>query len=406
MTHAKQIVTIVVLHLTSLAPVRAEFGDILLEIDRVGTSVAVSDHYVLLGSPTRRTVYAYDLPTGASLADIKLDADVPGFGGTLAIDGSIALVGGNDVNAAYLFDVGSGELLHTLVPDDPRPDQAFGSALAIDGGIALVGAPRDSELQNLGGSVYVFDIQTGKQLRKITPDVQYPRRGLIPLFGGALALENGIAVIGESNSEVIDGSAIGGAYLFDAESGRQLRKLENPFTPDTHDLFSSSVDLDSGRVIIGVSGTDEACPGLGQSCWSGAAFIFDLESGDFIRKLILADGQRFDQFGAAAALDGDVAIVAGRNAAENAYFFDVSSGNELLRIPAGDAFAVANGRAAVVGRRQTYIVDIVPEPSAIVLLCIGVLSVIPRNQRCTRRRQSPQINENTIDCDTTTGPRN
>ena len=45
---------------------RAEFGDSLLEIDFREPSVAVSDDFVRIGSPSRRTIFTYDVRTGES----------------------------------------------------------------------------------------------------------------------------------------------------------------------------------------------------------------------------------------------------------------------------------------------------------------------------------------------------
>ena len=355
MDNVKRLVAILMLGCMSVMNAHADLGDVLLELDIVGKSVAVDGDIALFGSPFRRTVYAYDIQTGEHISDLKVDERVPGFGGTIRLDGTTAIVSGHGVEAAYLFDVTNGGLLHKLVPEDPHDDQDFGVSLAIDDGVALVGASNDNEWQDRGGAAYVFDVSTGEQLRKITPDVPFPRAGLIPWFGGSLALENGIAVIGESNSEIVDGRfAIGGAYVFDIDTGQQLRKLKGPAGPTTHDLFGSSIDINSGRVLVGVSGTNEACPGLNVTCWSGSAFVFDISSGDVLQKLKLSDGRQSDQFGAASVLEGDVAIVAGRNAAENAYFFDVATGNPLLEIPDGEVFAAADGKAVVVGRGADF----------------------------------------------------
>jgi hypothetical protein len=101
-------------------------------------------------------------------------------------------------------------------------------------------------------------------LWKLYPDVQYPRLGLIPLFGGALDLQGSLAVISESNSEVVrDSFAIGGAYVFDMQTGEQLLKLSSPVPFDTHDGFGASIEIDGSKVIIGASGINDACPGHG-----------------------------------------------------------------------------------------------------------------------------------------------
>lgn len=167
-------------------------------------------------------------------------------------------------------------------------------------------------MQDRGGAIYVFDVTTGEQLRKLIPEVEYPRRGL-------------------------------------------------------------TIEIDGSQVIIGATGNHDACPEIG--CWSGGAFVFDLETGEAFQTMTLEDGQHSDYLGADSSLDGSVAILGGMNSATNAHFFDTTTGNELLRIPGGYAFAGADGKAVVVTLDRTMLMDIrsVPEPSAIYILSAGGL---------------------------------
>lgn len=82
------------------------------------------------------------------------------FGGAVALDGTRALIRGDE--KAHLFDLASGDLLATLTPPKPSdpeepppyPRGAFGQGVAIAGKTLIVTAPRQDE--NEEGYVFAF----------------------------------------------------------------------------------------------------------------------------------------------------------------------------------------------------------------------------------------------------------
>lgn len=172
-----------------------------------------------------------------------------------------------NVGTAYLFDVETGGLLHTL--SNPTPDRTdqFGEAVTLSESFAIVGAARDDTANTNSGSVYVFDTTTGTMLRTL----DNPDAGRSDQFGNALSLSGDTVLVGASRD---DGSSnnTGVAFLFDAPTGKLMQTLNNP-SPNSNDRFGSSVAIDGETVLIGASRDDTT----GRD--SGAAFIYS--SADF-----------------------------------------------------------------------------------------------------------------------------
>jgi outer membrane protein assembly factor BamB len=90
----------------------------------------------------------------------------------VAISGNYAIVGvpyeddagGFSSGKAYIFNVTTGTLLHTL--DNPNAfststNDYFGLTVAISGNYAIVGAHREDEAGGIdSGKAYIFDIET------------------------------------------------------------------------------------------------------------------------------------------------------------------------------------------------------------------------------------------------------
>jgi hypothetical protein len=103
-----RLITGIVVVLLSGRQVPAEFGDVLLELRHPvtgdGASAAMTENYVVVGAPLRRTAYAFDVRTGNRLPDMKWDMNPIGFGGAVDVEGNIVIVSGDGVEAVYVFD--------------------------------------------------------------------------------------------------------------------------------------------------------------------------------------------------------------------------------------------------------------------------------------------------------------
>jgi WD40 repeat protein len=380
-----------------VAPVRAEFGDQLFNLtasdslppDFFGVSVDISGTMAIVGRSSTAT-YAPDIPGAAYLIDLKTGQELRNlspagalrsdqFGNSVAISGNIAIVGApafistNKPGSAYLFDVTSGRELHKLTASDAAPGDYFGFSVAIDGSTAVVGAHLNDTAGDQSGAAYIFDVATGQQRFKLTPSNSAEG----DRFGGQVAISGNIAIVGASAPFVADNRP-GSAYLFDVRTGQQLFKLTSSETAP-RDRFGSSVAISGNIAIVGAP--ENGLPGSS----SGAAYLFDVSTGQELFKLTGSNAASADRFGHSVAISGNTAIVSAlRNFAGGpgtAYLFDIATGQELMKLhgsaTALEAFGfdtAVEGSTAIIGAPyfinpghsdpgSAYVFDVSREPT-------------------------------------------
>lgn len=208
-------------------------ADDIEAIDLFGYDVAISGAAAIVGSPwdgptNAGSVYVFDVATGQQLDRLTPFPPESGsnFGWQLALDGSTALIGApqrdgvtTNTGGAFLFDVASGQQLHTLLAGDGAFSDCFGCRVALDGNTALVAAINSDNPVSEAGAVYVFDATTGQETNKLTrADAQDS-----DTFGTGLALEGGTAAIGAYRNEL--GDDAGGVYLYDTSTWQEYAAL-------------------------------------------------------------------------------------------------------------------------------------------------------------------------------------
>lgn len=315
--------------------------------DSFGRAVAMDGSLIVVGSFTDEfavnsgSAYVFDLNTGQQIH--KLLPDDPGFGqfgNSTDIHGPIALIGrwiddehGNNAGSAYLFDVSTGLQLHKLRALDPSPGDYFGVEVALNATHAFVGAyigdNDDTGVLNTG-AVYAFDIATGSQQAKLTASDSASN----DRFGYEVACNEDYLLVGAHRDDD-NGDDSGAVYVFDAQTMQELRKLL-PDDGAADDFFGVSIAIDDHMALIGAS---EADP---HGDRSGAAYIFDVETGRQLHKLTAPDGEPNDQFGHAVAIDGNVALVTApltdlTFGSGVVYMFDTTTGQLITTLrPASD----------------------------------------------------------------------
>lgn len=305
--------------------------------DRFGTSVAIHSNTAIVGalfggsnnSTLAGAAYLFDMETGQEIR--KLNASdseaLDGFGASVAIHNNTALVGastdnhtaGVDAGSAYLYDTATGQELAKLIADDAVAHARFGASVALNNHFAAIGAPHDSESADEAGAVYLFNMATGLQAHKLIPDDASPGDH----FGISVALGDGLTIAGAPNSGDLSGP--GAAYVFDSITGEQRFKLvASDATVGDH--FGISVAIEQDIAIIGAT-----LGAADESSLAGAAYVFDLTTGEQLAKLNAPDTQAIDHFGGAVTLMNNTAAIGarGRNTADGvdagtAYLFDLS----------------------------------------------------------------------------------
>jgi len=163
-------------------------------------------------------VYVYDTSTGVELHKLTPpstgNSQRFGSGDTIAIEGDLVLVGapGKGKGVVYAYNLPTGQYIGELKPDQISgifPN--FGNAVDISGNLVLISATGDDVNGFMSGSAFIFDLTTGQELAKFNP----ADGAAEDYFGWDVALDGANAVIGSNFADNANGEDAGSAYLFD-----------------------------------------------------------------------------------------------------------------------------------------------------------------------------------------------
>ena len=202
--------------------------------DNFGYSVATSDTYSIVGayveSNASGKAYIFNNSTGALVHTLDnpnaygtSSGDL--FGYRVAISDTYAIVGafeeddadGNSSSKAYIFNVSTGAVVHTL--DNPNPYGAsttdnFAYSVGISGNYAIVGAyGEDSASYNNTGKVYIFSVSTGALLETLDNPNAYGTSES-DCFGRMVAITDDYAIAGTYLEDDAGGGNSGKAYVY------------------------------------------------------------------------------------------------------------------------------------------------------------------------------------------------
>jgi hypothetical protein len=210
------------------------------------------------------------------------------------------------------------------------PNAWIGQAVWLNGNFAILGSDGNNDSGPNSGAAYLFDVTTGEELFKLT--AEDPARGSI--FGHAVLVDGTTALIGANGTDdPIIGESTGAAYLFDVTTGEQLFKLTASDAAE-RDFFGHGIGISGNRAIVGSHADDD------NGASSGSAYLFDVTTGEELMKLTASDGEAHDQYGYWTAIDGNRAIVGAKYddfRSGSAYVYDVTTGDELMKLTASDA---------------------------------------------------------------------
>ncbi len=280
-----------------------------------GSTVSAVGDRVAVGSPDEAdnagAVYVYRIVPGQGWS---LEARLAGigkerFGQSVAMDGAQLLVGAPDGGpmgggSAYLLrsdSLGWHRVEH-LVPPQPGQGDKMGAAVALRGLVAMVGAP----LRAAGsGAVYVFE-QTGPVQWGLRQVLTTSASGAAHL-GGALDLEQDIALVGAPLSDEQRGQEAGMAFVFERTGSSDWAERATLVAGDATggSAFGASVSVDvhalSGRATVFVG-----APFAGAAT-AGAAYLFSQVGGQWTQRARYESAGRMaqDRIGSSLAVAED-----------------------------------------------------------------------------------------------------
>ena len=321
------------------------YADDAQEGDSFGSSVATSGDWLLVGAPAEDdngsiagAAYLFDRHTGQQVAKLLDPVGTANdrFGLDVAISGDKGLISaptdtpfGPFSGSAHVFDLNTGLLLHRLLPSDGQSGSGFAAEIDASGDRALIAADGIE-------AAYVFDMNTGQQLFKLIGSDSAPG----DFYGSAVAISSDRALVGAQFDDDL-GSNSGAAFVFDLNTGQELFKLL-PADGEANDWFGDAAALSDDRALIGARQDDD------NGTDAGAVYVFDMSTGQQIHKLVASDGEAGDNFGTSVAISGDMALIgAWRDTNQNgalagaAYLFDLTTGQEVTKFLASDGLPSA-----------------------------------------------------------------
>lgn len=264
--------------------------------DQFGWVLAIDGDTLLVGAHWYADydgrAYLINASTGSVLHTLEnpnsydeLGADNDTFGESVAIHSNLCIVGapyedkagvgasGSRVGAAYIFNVSTGAVVHTLLnvdPDNDGQNDRFGQGVAIHGSYAAVGA-RGEGNDPEGGYVYIYNTSTGALVHSIAaPADSYGIGGR-----GSLAMNADYVFIGDPGATVDGQSSQGKLYVYSVATGALVHTIQNPQTAsgvNNSQYFGSGVAAVGNRIAIA-----EERHRVGVANFSGKAHIYDLD---------------------------------------------------------------------------------------------------------------------------------
>jgi len=234
------------------------------EDDASGNTVGVVYIFNITNGALLHTLYN---PNADGVAAGDIFGHTVSIDGNNAIVGASGDDDGANLNSgrAYIFNVTTGALVHTL--DNPNVygtswADSFGDGVGISGNNAIVGARQENdEVGHDSGKAYIFNVTTGALLH--TLDNPNPTSNSYDEFGFSVSMSGNKAIIG--GHDAFDGvNTSGKSYIFNVTTGALLYTIDNP-NPTNNDQFGYAVGIDGDNVIVGAFEEAGAYNGAGKA---------------------------------------------------------------------------------------------------------------------------------------------
>ena len=202
-----------------------------------------------------------------------------------------------------------------LIAADGEADDYFGVSVSIDGDYAILGVYGDDNDNGIdAGSAYIFK-RTGMTSWSHQAKLVAADGEAGDFFGVSVSIDEEYAVVGAFGDDGYRGSA----YIF-KWTGIVWSQQEKIVAADgePEDYFGASVSIDGDYAIVGMYGDDND-----NGVDAGSAYIFKRNRTTWSQqaKLTAADGEAGDYFGVSVSINEDYTVV-------GAYYDDNDNGND------------------------------------------------------------------------------
>lgn len=186
----------------------------------------------------------------------------------------------------------------------PTDFDDFGASISTTGDATVIGAPGDDHAGAGSGAAYVFrfdGLAWSEEARLTAADASTG-----DFFGASVSLSGNVVVIGAWGDDLAGLINTGSAHVFrfDGQTWNHEQTL-SAADRAALDRFGWSVAVDGDTIVVTAPDHDDDGPN------SGAAYVFRYVDGAWIEsaKLTASDAEAGDQFGSAAAVDGNTVLV-------------------------------------------------------------------------------------------------
>jgi hypothetical protein len=167
-----------------------------------------------------------------------------GFGGSVAVSGSTAVVGANGVAYVFVQNGTAWSQQAELTPSDGAV--GFGNSVAVSGGTAVVGSSSDPSKE---GAAYVFQESGGTWSQQAELTAAHEN------FGYSVAVDGSTIVVGAPAFSYHKNNYRGAAYVFVQIGGKWSRQVPHltPSDGAQGDEFGISAAVSGSTAVVGAS---------------------------------------------------------------------------------------------------------------------------------------------------------
>lgn len=271
--------------------------------DKFGQAVAIGDTYAIVGVPGESgpdgfpqetdhgVAYIFNIKSGELVHTLDNPdsfsdgSSFDNFGYNVAINDDYAVVQARleddsdytSIGVIYVFDTVSGNLIHTIANpgNGDISNQLFGDQLALDGSILIASRSR----YNVIKEVHAFDLS---QTSPLTPSFTLAFDSPSDWSAPVAISNNYILTADESKVETVDGTDREGVVYIYSSTGIFLRKINNPVTTDqsSSHTFGRTLSISVPYAVIGNPYTDN-----NGTSRNGRVEIFNITDGSFVRTI-------------------------------------------------------------------------------------------------------------------------